>query len=183
MSNHMRTGGLSQEDSFQTKNPVMRGFSGILGFLFTNAFAGWKYFGKHTKCSEYIVKNLTGLHAQFKITLANQLLHLNVGQGVRLPGVCDANVSVEVPCLSDALLLSHTLVKLPDTANGLAGRRNCFFCYNVLTEVPVVKQTRFGCLECDKPICMPSKESCWFDHIRHGMPKKQCRKKNRRFSK
>ena len=42
--NHMRTGSLSYEDIWHTRNAIHRQFAGITGFLFTNAYLAKNYF-------------------------------------------------------------------------------------------------------------------------------------------
>ena len=62
--NHVRTGSLGCEDVLLTKSPQMRQFSGIIGFLFTNAYLAFKKF-KH---GEEKTK-----HVNFKVYLSTAL--------------------------------------------------------------------------------------------------------------
>ena len=62
--NHVRTGSVELEDSWQTKQPHHRQFASILVFSFTNAYLGFKYY-KEKDCK----------HSNFKMALANLLIN------------------------------------------------------------------------------------------------------------
>ena len=65
MDNHVRTGSMGLENTILTKSPHIRQFTGILGFLFTNAYRAYRYF-KPTQSSLE--------HVNFKMVLSNQLV-------------------------------------------------------------------------------------------------------------
>ena len=60
--NHFHTGSTGLEDAWQTKNASMRQVAGVLGFLFTNAYLGYRHFQKSAM-----------KHSNFKIELANSI--------------------------------------------------------------------------------------------------------------
>ena len=56
------------EDAILTKSPHIRQFTGILGFLFTNAYLAYRYFTPHQSSLE---------HVNFKMALSNQLVEFS----------------------------------------------------------------------------------------------------------
>ena len=68
MDNHIRTGSMGLEDAILTKSPHIRQFTGILGFLFTNAYLAYRYFKPN--------RSSLG-HVNFKMARSNQLLEFS----------------------------------------------------------------------------------------------------------
>ena len=66
--NHIRTGSMGLEDAILTKSPHIRQFTGILGFLFTNAYLAYRYFKPN--------RSSLG-HVNFKMARSNQLVEFN----------------------------------------------------------------------------------------------------------
>ena len=149
--NHVRTGSLGLEDVLLTLSPHARQFSGIVGFLFTNAYLAFKYFkpdqGKLVHCN-------------FKLALAEQLVKY---QAVAEPTPARRSLS-----RSDAngAVTSHVPVKLPYP-------KPCFYCrhgYGVSSRMT----TTFMCKFCDVPLHKSThKLPCWELHMTHGLPKKR----------
>ena len=73
--NHIRQGRCALEDVFRTKNPHIRQFTGVMSFVFTNAFLAWQYFHCKKSISQLSVKDEAGsfksVHGNFKLTLSN----------------------------------------------------------------------------------------------------------------
>lgn len=69
----MRTGSTGLEDAWLTKDPVIRQFAGVFGFLLTNAHLAHKYF-----------VNPDMKHVNFKIQLSHQMVHFEERNASRI---------------------------------------------------------------------------------------------------
>ena len=130
--NHIRTGSMGLEDAILTKSPHIRQFTGVLGFLFTNAHLAYRYFKPNQSCLE---------HVNFKMALSNQLVEFcNIP---RAPSLIKRGLT---PPIGDMSLLanSHVPVKLPYP-------NSCFYCrhgYDTSDQLT----TTFKCSFCDVPL-------------------------------
>ena len=156
--NHVRTGSLGCEDVLLTKSPQMRQFSGIIGFLFTNAYLAFKKF-KH---GEEKTK-----HVNFKVYLSTALCRYK------------ENVSVQVRS-SLRMENQEALVASEHKIEKLKYPKRCFFCYHGYQDQRITNTT-FMCSYslCNKPICKPSStRKCWELHLQKGqMPEKRYKMK------
>ena len=125
--NHYRTGSNALEDSWKTLNYIIREFSGVLSFVFTNAFLGFSKICKMTSdvyltdvlgysCPSYI----SGEHNKFNLALADQLMKYAVQRH-----------SKAVAGTSGSL---HELCKHPKSVstkgNDVQILPRCFLCYH-----------------------------------------------------
>ena len=101
MDNHIRTGSMGLEDAILTKSPHIRQFTGILGFLFTNAYLAYRYF-KPTQSSLE--------HVNFEMALSNQLIEFK--EILRAPSLIKRGLIQPIGDMS-LLASSRIPVKLP----------------------------------------------------------------------
>ena len=152
--NHVRTGSVGMENALLTKSPIIRQFSGITGFVFSNAFLAFQFF-----------KNKSCVHSRFKMELANKMVsfkevsiitRLSVGNNKHSP------------------LSEHKIVKLADI--GERKQLRCYYCKHGPRKVRQL--TSYYCALCKVPMCsVVSSRSCFLDHIKHGLPNKAYNKK------
>ena len=159
--NHVRTGSKGFEDVWMTKNPILRQFAGIMGFVFANAFLAMKYFGKYT-----------GKHVDFKEMLANEM--------IMFEDIESANIQTrgsKVPAPLTQVEEKHSLIKLAGKGQRL--QKPCFYCQHGLEEGKCVL-TSYCCSQCGttRPLCPPTSDRlCFEKHVSEGMPQKRYKKK------
>ena len=118
------------EDVWHTKNPRQRQLAGILGFCFTNGFLAMKYFTD---------TNLR--HHTFKMAAAQALTNYQIINLYKTRQLEESSIA------ADAL---HT----PNS-------RNCYYCWHGhSTPWTNHKSRTFKCIQCDIPLCKPSKDHC-----------------------
>ena len=146
------------KDIWNIKNPVLRQFAGVIGFIFTNAYLGHKYFF-----------NPDYKH-QFKIKLANQMIFFKESE-VRQ----HTRYTVLQPIINQATSNNeHKLVKLAE--HKVRKKLRCYYCKHQRPGGPRVL-TSYYCVLCgrDKPLCsMLSGRDCFDKHIT-AMPSKKYR--------
>ena len=157
--NHLRTGSAGFEDVWLTKSPQHRQFTGIVGFLFTNAYQASKYFGD---------KSIS--HCAFKMDLSNRIVCFQDYNSVVLRRSLPATATETTKDAS-----SHELASLAPI--GVKKQKLCFYCQHGNEEALKTK-TSFYCVTCGitYPICSPvARRNCWRLHVTHGMPDKKRR--------
>ena len=89
------------EDAILTKSPHIRQFTGILGFLFTNAYLAYRYFKPNQSSLE---------HVNFKMVLSNQLVEFK-----KIPPAPSLITGGLIQPIGDMSLLANSRipVKLP----------------------------------------------------------------------
>ena len=152
--NHVRTGSVGLEDAIKTKSPMVRQFTGVLGFLFTNAYLQYTYFKSPMK------------HIDFKMNLANAMINFSVP--MKLSRSC---------LLAKELTSQHSVIKLAE--KGVRSQKRCWYCKH--GQRGVRKLTSYGCVKCGVPLCPPTAElSCWDDHINFGLPEKKDKRRQKK---
>ena len=153
--NHFRTGGGGLEDSWRTHSSKTRQFSGLVGFVETNAFLAMRYFSPGTGST---------LHSSFRKDLANALLRNSVDRSTKL---------TLRPTLRSAPIDEHNQIKYEDKK-----RVRCFYCANK-DWVKITSYTSWYCELCGpkRGLCSPNTgKNCFAAHITLGFPKKRYRK-------
>ena len=89
------------KDAILTKSPHIRQFTGVLGFLFTNACLAYRYFKPNQSSLE---------HVNFKMGLSNQLVEFC--KIPRAPSLIKRGLTQPIGDMS-LLANSHVPVKLP----------------------------------------------------------------------
>ena len=160
--NSFRTGSLGLEDVLHTHSPHLRQFFGVLGFLMTNAFLGYRFF----KPDQLNVK-----HLKFKMSLAEKMVHFKESE------TPTTYLRIRSPDMSSSSALAaadvHEFEKLPY-------QKPCYYCRHGYTDTARIKTT-FKCTTCNIPIHRPSfvhrrKDGsskvlkCWQLHLIHGKP-------------
>ena len=150
--NHFRTGALGLEDVVKTHSPHLRQVTGILGFLFTNAYLSFRYF----KPGQSNLK-----HGDFKFALSAAM--------VQYTDVQDRNSSLRSCSSADSSIIqsSHKIVRTSYPTP-------CYMCRHSYAESRKVNTT-FRCQRCEVAICKPSNAAgriCWEKHL-DGLPQKR----------
>ena len=164
--NHYRTGSRGLEDVWHTHSPHIRQFTGIMSFVFTNAFLAHKYF-----------KDPEMKHLDFKIKLSSAMMSANANVGRRNSNINSSYNLATVPVNSSVEHLPvNTTVKISNT-NKLR-QRYCFFCQHVRNPPKPRVKTSVECSTCGIPLCSPLIRDCFAEHITQGVTKES--KKYRR---
>ena len=149
--NHVRTGSLGLEDVLLTLSPHVRQFTGIVGFLFTNAYLAYKYFKQEQSQLE---------HVNFKLALAERLVKYQV-------------VAEPAPTRSLSSMDETSMVVSSHVPEKLAYPQPCFYCQHGY-EVSTRKTTTFKCSFRKVPLHKSTHNlQCWQLHITHGLPPKR----------
>ena len=157
--NHYRTGSCGLEDVWKTTSATHRQVSGVLGFLFTNAFLTKKFFQK---------TNLK--HHEFKIMLANKMVKFEESKR-RM-----RSLPISLPASENR---SEAVAHLPKLIKeGARHQQVCWYCQHDPAKPPANPKVKTSYC-CD--LCGPSKSLCHPDtgrfcfraHIELGMPPKR----------
>ena len=149
--NHVRTGSLGLEDVLLTLSPLTRQFTGIVGFLFTNAYLAFRYFKKDQSQLE---------HVNFKLALAERLVNYQC-------------VTEPAPARPLSRTYETSKVVSSHVPEKLAHPQTCFY-YRHGYEISMRKTTTFKCAFCQVPLHKSTHNlQCWQLHITHGLPPKR----------
>ena len=142
----------------------MRQAAVVLGFLFTNAYLGYRHFQKSDM-----------KHSTFKIKLANAMIEYSdsaLRPNLRATG--------EIPLVAEKY---HKLVVLQKDGVKNNGRyqRTCYYCQHDPSKPPMKDiKTSWYCAGCvgpngeTYPLCDPrTGRDCFHLHIAHGLPPKR----------
>ena len=162
--NLIRTGSVGFEDIWKTKEYHHRQFAGLIGFLLTNAFQAYKYFGK----------NDLKTHTEFKMKLANQMTNYQDFDSVVLRKT--------IPSVTGSVdAIDHDVRSFAQY--GEKFQKRCWYCRNGYEQRRNETKTSFYCGKCgiQKPICSPAARSdCWDLHLLHGMPSRRKRQSTKK---
>ena len=137
-------------DVVKTHVPHLRQVTGIIGFLFTNAYLAYRKF----KPGQAQLK-----HGDFKIELAAKMLKYAEGChdiSLRSASACDISMLQE----------EHRIARF-------AHSKPCYMCRHANPQSSKRVNTTFCCEKCNVPLCKPSHPSgrlCWNMHL-DGLPK------------
>lgn len=162
--NHIRTGSVGLEDSWQTISCKLRQFAALIGCIEANAFLAYKHFNPQGEGM---------LHRDFRKKLAAELINnpfLHNNLSLRSDEVSNTSVVLVIQPVQ------HRIVVFP----GQKQQKKCFYCSHAYAE-RIVKKTRYYCSVCgvDYPLCanpLLSGRNCFELHRENGLPQKKYRR-------
>ena len=156
--NHVRTGSMGLEDALRTQDPFVRQFSGLFGFIESNAYLSYRNF----------TNDRLG-HDDFREKLVISLLN-----NPFLGDECLITRSSGSPAVSVDHSNGHVLVPYEQKRKQV----RCFYCYHVKQ---VDRKTHYYCQLCGEKygLCSPhNQRDCFAQHIARGMPTKTYKKRH-----
>ena len=150
--NHIRTGQRGLEDTWRSQSPMIRQFSGLQGFIETNAYQAMKCFGNVPTLAHY----------EFRENLANELITNKL----------DCEEKLDLRRRVEAESYQHRVGKLEKQAK-------CFYCSHS-GQKRIRSFTKYYCTNVicgpKQPLCSHTTgRTCFEDHIIYGFPAKKYR--------
>lgn len=155
--NHVRQGAQGFEDVWQTMNPHIRQFAGIMSFVLTNSYLAMRYF-----------QDKSLLHTDFNMALSNAMVAYRETERMVHRHLPTAPLEEkEISTVSS----EHTVKKF--RAIRVKYQKKCYYCQHG-RNVPARRNTSYYCAACGEnfPLCSPLVRDCFSLHIQYGMPHK-----------